>query len=78
LAEGDDEVFVIGGEQLFRCALPKADRLYLTVVHAFVDGDARFPDLDQREWRQVEEEQRTADEKNSFDCTFRTLDRSRD
>src|SRR6185295_20053786 len=43
LGAGECEVFVIGGGEVFRLALPRADRLYLTVVHAVVEGDACFP-----------------------------------
>ena len=43
IASSDDEVFVIGGEAIFREVLPRADRLYLTLVHAEVDGDVYFP-----------------------------------
>ena len=51
VVEGHDEVVVIGGAQIYRLALPRADRLYLTQVHADVDGDTRFPDFDAGEWR---------------------------
>ena len=61
LAEGvctkkdTDEVMVIGGEQIYRLCLPHANRLYLTRVDALVDGDAFFPDFDQKAWQQVSE-----------------------
>lgn len=48
-----EEIMVIGGEQIYRQALPFAQRLYLTQVDIEVAGDARFPDLDERHWRQV-------------------------
>ena len=52
-AAGDDpeEVFVIGGAAVYRDALPGADRLYLTVVHAEIEGDVRFPDPDLHGWQ---------------------------
>ena len=54
---GDDpEVFVIGGSEVYAEALPRADRLYLTVVHAEVDGDAFFPEVDWGRWELVEDE----------------------
>jgi len=55
-AAGDDEVFVIGGGELYREALPVADRIYLTRVHAEVDGDVRFPPLDPGAWFEVARE----------------------
>ena len=45
---GSDEVFVIGGAQLYAAALPRAQRLWLTEVHARADGDAFFPSWDRR------------------------------
>lgn len=47
------EIMVIGGEQIYRQALPLADRLYLTLVERDVPGDARFPDVDPAQWREV-------------------------
>jgi len=51
---GDDEVFVVGGAELYREALVIADRLYLTRVQARIDGDTYFPEFDQSDWRLVE------------------------
>jgi dihydrofolate reductase len=42
---GVDEVFVCGGEELYRMAIPMADRIYLTVVHRFYPGDTFFPPI---------------------------------
>jgi len=66
----EDEVFVIGGAQLYETALPFADRLYLTSVEADVDGDIRFPAWNDEEWRAVETEFVPADAQNEFDSTF--------
>jgi len=50
LAQGD-EVFVGGGEEIFRMALDRADRLYLTVIHKEFPGDTFFPEIDPAVWR---------------------------
>jgi dihydrofolate reductase len=50
LAHDDSEVFVIGGGQIYRQALPLADRIYLTEVDAEYPGDTFFPALNPREW----------------------------
>ncbi|MBW3599799.1 MAG: dihydrofolate reductase [Planctomycetes bacterium] len=76
LTRDADEAFVIGGENLFRLALPLADRFYQTVVHATPEGDTFFPEWNQAEWRLVEEVHHPADEKNSAACTFRVWERS--
>jgi dihydrofolate reductase len=72
---GDDEAFVIGGAQVFREALPHADRIYLTLVHASIDGDAYFPDVDWRQWRLVDELRHEADDHHTFPFSFRRYDR---
>lgn len=71
-----DEVFVAGGEQIFRQALPLADRLYLTRIHAEIPGDTWFPEIDPSEWRVVEEEHHEASGDNPYPYTFQTLDRA--
>ncbi len=52
LATMPDPVFVIGGEALYRAALPRADVLYLTRIERAFDGDVRFPEIDARQWRE--------------------------
>ena len=70
-AAGDEELFVIGGEVVFAEALPVADRIYLTLVHAILKGDAYFPSLDETRWRLVEQEHQAANAENEYDLTFR-------
>lgn len=59
-ADGVDEVMVIGGAEIFAQALPRADRIYLTEVHARPEGDVRLPALDPRAWRERSREPRAA------------------
>lgn len=70
LAAGDEEAFVIGGADLFRIALPQADRLYLTFVEGDFRGDVFFPKWDPSQWRLVAEEAHTPDEKNRYAYRF--------
>lgn len=77
LGATEEEVFVIGGGEIFRLALPRADRLYLTVVHARVEGDTRFPDFEHDGWVLEEEERHPADEKHAWPFTFRVYSRIR-
>jgi dihydrofolate reductase len=53
---GDDEVFVIGGAQIYQAALPLADRMYLTLVQVPFEGDTRFPAWDAAEWEPISRE----------------------
>jgi dihydrofolate reductase len=52
-ARGAEEVFVIGGAEIYRLALPRAKRVYLTRIDAAFEGDATFPALDPAEWRET-------------------------
>ena len=75
-AAGDtDEVMVIGGSQVYELFLPDADRIYLTRVHAEVEGDAFLPRTTLDEWHEVARESLAADESNEFDVEFITLER---
>ncbi len=65
-----EEIFVIGGAQLYAAALPRADRLYITRVGADVDGDAFFPPFDPAAWRLVSSEPHLADERNPLPFRF--------
>ena len=73
----EDEVFVIGGGEIFQLALPRADRIYLTVVHARVKGDTFFPEFEGEAWVLEDEEHHEADAKHAYAFTFRTYYRIR-
>jgi dihydrofolate reductase len=60
-SESSDEIGVIGGEEIYRAALPKADVIYLTEVLAEFSGDAHFPAIDPREWLETAREERVSD-----------------
>ena len=69
------EIMVIGGSQIYDLLLPRAKRLYLTRVHAELEGDAFFPEISDTEWRLVGEEQHPADERNEHAFSFRVYER---
>ena len=69
-----DEVMVIGGAELYRQSLPSIERVYLTKVHAEVEGDAFFPNLD-KAWQCVSEEKHLACERNPYDYSFCVYER---
>lgn len=73
--KNETEAFVIGGEQIYKSALPFADTLYITRVHHNFEGDAFFPNIDLAQWKLVAEDSHSADEKNEFDYTFQTYER---
>ena len=74
-SRGDDEIFVIGGAELFRETLPIADRIYLTVVEAEPEGDTFMPDIDMTEWREVSAVAFPADAKHAHAYRFAILER---
>lgn len=77
LIDGAEEAVVIGGAQIYALALPHADRLYLTQVHADVEGDAHFPPLDLAPWHVVGREDFAAQGSNPYDYSFLILERER-
>lgn len=74
-----DEIFVIGGSDIFAQLLRqgKADRLYLTRVHATVSGEVPLPTIDWSQWKQVSSERHAADDKHAHAFTFFVFERKR-
>lgn len=73
--ENADELFIIGGGELYRQFLPLVDRIYLTEVDIETDGDTFFPRLREEEWREAGRETGVRSERDSAPFTFRILDR---
>jgi dihydrofolate reductase len=65
-----EDVFIIGGAELYAATIGIADRLYITEVKAEIDGDTHFPALDPSMWREVSRESHSKDEKNDYDYDF--------
>jgi dihydrofolate reductase len=68
-----DRVMVIGGGEIYRQALPRADRLELTLIDAVIPGDTRFPDFSGGGWRLASMQARAADERNPYKLVFCSL-----
>jgi dihydrofolate reductase len=75
-SNGEDEVFVGGGAEIYRQALERADRLYLTRIDADFAGDTTFPEIDLDRWRVVETRSFAADDRNPYSHTFVILERA--
>lgn len=71
-----DELMVIGGGHIYRAFLPMATRIYMTRVHADIDGDAFFPELNDDDWRESCSESHTVDEHHAFAFDITQLDRT--
>ncbi len=72
---GEKELFVIGGAEIYRLSLPFANKLYITEIHAKVDGDTFFPELDLSRWKEVFRAPHPADERHRFSFDFVTYER---
>jgi dihydrofolate reductase len=75
LTRGADEIMVIGGADVFRAALPKAERIYWTVVHAKPEGDVQFPYIDLSSWVETESSELPPSEKDNVTATLKVFDR---
>lgn len=76
-AEGAPEVMVVGGGEIFRELLPRADRLYLTHVATAESGDVYFPETEPADWVERYSEQHPADEHHAHAFTWQIVDRHR-
>lgn len=72
-----DEIMIGGGAEIYRLALPLADRLYLTEVHMRPEGDTKFPEFDRSEWAETKREFHKAQAGESADYTITVLDRKK-
>jgi dihydrofolate reductase len=72
---GETELFIIGGEKVFKSALTIADRIYLTNVKGDVKGDTFFPPLSLKNWKLVSESSFSKNSENDHDFTIQVLDR---
>ncbi len=70
LIDGQKEAMIMGGAEIYTLALPHTDRLYLTEVHADVEGDAFFPEYDKSLWQEVAREDFAAEGPNPYNYSF--------
>jgi dihydrofolate reductase len=70
-----DEIMAIGGAELYRQLLPRAETIYMTRVHEAFDGDTRFPEISNSDWHEVTRSDYEADENNPHDYSFIRLER---
>ncbi|OGT36540.1 MAG: dihydrofolate reductase, partial [Gammaproteobacteria bacterium RIFCSPHIGHO2_12_FULL_38_14] len=75
-AQGTEtEIFILGGEAIYKACIPYLDRIYLTLVHHHFEGDAYFPILDASVWVETKREDHSADEHNPYAYSFTMLER---
>jgi dihydrofolate reductase len=71
----ENEVFIIGGGEIYKQSIDSVDTIYVTLVHTIIDGDVYFPEIDKSKFELLREEKHLADEKNKFDFTFQKFER---
>jgi dihydrofolate reductase len=71
----DREIFIIGGGEIYKEALPLADRLYITRVHHDFDADTFFPEIHLNDWVEIARKYHPKDDRHPYDFTFLTYDR---
>lgn len=76
--ENLEEIMIMGGADLYEQTLDKANRIYLTEVHAEVEGDTYFPEFDWETWEETSRQDFKADEKNQYDYSFVILAKNND
>ena len=75
LCAAEDEVFIVGGAEIYRQAIPLTNRIYLTLVDQEFDGDTFFPELNTEDWQEKQQENFEPDDKNKYSYSFITLER---
>ncbi len=71
------EAFIFGGGEIYAQAMDRAQKIYLTRVHATVEGDALFPEIDLKKWKQIEREDHPKDAKNQYGYSFVAYERKK-
>lgn len=75
-AKNESEVFIIGGGEIYKQAMPIADRIYLTKVHQPFEGDTFFPEINMKEWSELNRQYFEPDERNKYPFSIITLVRN--
>ena len=77
VAKADEQPFVIGGGEIYKLSMDKADVIELTRVHGSFDADTFFPEIDEEEWKLVAQEEHPADERHQYAFTYLTYERAK-
>lgn len=75
ISEKDPQAFIIGGGEIYKLALPKAEKIELTRVHESFEADAFFPEIDENKWKLIAEDFHPKDEKHQYAFTYLTYER---
>ncbi|MFD2145873.1 dihydrofolate reductase [Mucilaginibacter antarcticus] len=76
LCKNDTEVFIVGGAEIYKLAMPLTNRIFLTIVHQDFEADTFFPEIKGEIWKETERQDHEPDEKNPLPYSFITLERA--
>ena len=74
-AADSEEIMIIGGSQVYELFFPQASRLYVTRVHAEIEGDVFFPEIDEGAWRLIDSEAHEANDSNQYAFDLKIYER---
>lgn len=73
----EEELFIVGGEEIYRLAMPVTERIYLSRIHVTIDGDTFYPEPDWNDWKEVSRIEHKNDSRNPYDFDFLVFERIR-
>jgi len=77
LCANEAEIFIFGGEQIYKMFIPYVSKMYITKIHHEFEGDTFFPELDRNEWKEISVERGIQDERNPYVYYFHVYERVR-
>ncbi len=75
--KGADELFILGGGEIYRQSLALADRLVITEVKTTVEGDTYFPEFEKSDWKEVSRDEHPSDDRHAYDYAFVIYEKQR-
>jgi dihydrofolate reductase len=72
----EEELFVVGGAEIYKLSMPYTDRIYLTRIHTIIEGDTFYPEPDWKDWKEESRESHLKDEQNPYDFDFIVFERN--
>lgn len=72
---GETEAFIIGGSEIYHQGFALAHRLYLTEIHAIIEGDTYFPEFNKKQWKEVSRKHHSTDERHKYSFDFVVYER---
>lgn len=70
-----EEVFIVGGGEIYKITLPLVNRIYITIIDTFVEGDTFYPRINFKDYKIISEIERKADSRNPFPHTYYILEK---